>query len=369
MQTPAYNYKPTLHDSVEALEESICHHARYSLAKAWQSLSKRDLFVAVALAVRDRMVDRMFETAARYRKADAKRLYYLSMEFLIGRLLGTNLQNLGLLEVCQETLLRMGVDLEELRESESDPALGNGGLGRLAACFLDSLATLGMPGYGYGINYDYGLFRQEIDNGYQKERPDLWRTYGTAWEIERPDEACIIPVYGSIDHSQGVPRWVDWRVVVGIPADIPIVGYGGTTVNYLRLFSARSSDEFDMQIFYQGDYLRAVEQKIASEIISKVLYPSDAVQAGRELRLVQEYFLVVASSSSPPDLPSHWALAHIGPDPVFVQISNPSDMEIHKRFRHNIRPVPIMALIMIMVRAVQPPVQKLEPTPAATESP
>jgi starch phosphorylase len=295
MQTPAYVHNPALHDSVEALEESICHHVRYSLAKAWQNLSKRDLFVAVALAVRDRMVDRMFETAARYRKADAKRLYYLSMEFLIGRLLGTNLQNLGLLEVCQETLLRMGVDLEELRESESDPALGNGGLGRLAACFLDSLATLGMPGYGYGINYDYGLFRQEIDNGYQKERPDLWRTYGTAWEIERPDEACIIPVYGSIDHSQGVPRWVDWRVVVGIPADIPIVGYGGKTVNYLRLFSARSSDEFDMQIFYQGDYLRAVEQKIASEIISKVLYPSDAVQAGRELRLVQEYFLVACA--------------------------------------------------------------------------
>src|SRR5215510_12910077 len=157
MQTPPYVYNPTLHDSVEALEESICHHVRYSLAKAWQSLSKHDLFVAVALAVRDRM----FETAARYRKADAKRLYYLSMEFLIGRLLGTNLQNLGLLEVCQEALLRMGVDLEELRESENDPALGNGGLGRLAACFLDSLATLGMPGYGYGINYDYGLFRQE----------------------------------------------------------------------------------------------------------------------------------------------------------------------------------------------------------------
>ena len=113
-----------------------------------------------------------------------------------------------------------------MRESESDPALGNGGLGRLAACFLDSLATLGMPGYGYGINYDYGLFRQEIDNGYQKERPDLWRTYGTAWEIERPDEACVIPVYGGIDHSQGVTRWVDWRVVIGVPADIPIVGYG-----------------------------------------------------------------------------------------------------------------------------------------------
>src|ERR687888_2642136 len=201
MQTPEHAPNSTLHDTVDALEESICHHVRYSLAKAWQSLSKRDLFVAVALAVRDRMVDKMFETAARYRKADAKRLYYLSMEFLIGRLLGTNLQNLGLLEVCQEALLRMGVDLEELRESESDPALGNGGLGRLAACFLDSLATLGMPGYGYGINYEYGLFKQQIESGYQKEQPDNWLAHGTPWEIERPDEACLIPVYGRIEQT------------------------------------------------------------------------------------------------------------------------------------------------------------------------
>src|SRR5262245_15282882 len=292
---PSYGPVPPVTATVAALEEAIWYHVRYSLGKAWQSLSRRDLFVAVALAVRDRMVDKMFETTARYHQADAKHLYYVSMEFLIGRLLGTNLQNLGLLDVCQEALLRMGVDLEELREEESDPALGNGGLGRLAACFLDSLATLGLPCYGYGINYDYGLIRQEIENGYQKEKPDLWRTHGIAWQIERSDEACIVPVYGHIDHSQGTPRWVDWRVVVGVPADIPIVGYGGRTVNYLRLFSARSSDEFDMQIFQQGDYLRAVEQKIASEIISKVLYPSDAVNAGRELRLIQEYFLVACT--------------------------------------------------------------------------
>src|SRR4249920_2474785 len=208
MQTPDYIHNHTLYDTVDAFEEAICRHVRYSLAKAWPSLSKRDLFVAVALAVRDRMVDKMFETAARYRKADAKRLYYLSMEFLIGRLLGTNMQNLGLLEVCQEALLRMGVDLEELHEGESDPALGNGGLGRLAACFLDSLATLGMPGYGYGINYDYGLFKQEMENGYQKEKPDLWRTHGMVWQIERPDEACMVPVYGRIDYSRGELCWV-----------------------------------------------------------------------------------------------------------------------------------------------------------------
>lgn len=326
MQSPTHLLYPARSEStdpVDAFEAAICHHVRYSLGKAWQSLSTRDLFVAVALAVRDRMVDVMFETAARYRKANAKRLYYLSMEFLIGRLLGTNLLNLGLLDICHDALLRMGVDLEELRENEGDPALGNGGLGRLAACFLDSLATLGMPGYGYGINYDYGLFKQEIDNGYQKEYPDHWRTHGSAWQIERPDEACLVPLYGHLDCTQGKPRWVGWRVVVGIPADIPVVGYGGATVNYLRLFSARSSDEFDMQIFHQGDYLRAVEQKIASEMISRVLYPSDAVEAGRELRLVQEYFLVACSLQ---DIFRRYLKSHVTfdalPDQIAVQLND-----------------------------------------------
>src|SRR6266568_7049362 len=290
MQTPAYVHNPTLQDSVDALEEAICHHVRYSLAKAWQSLSKGDLFVAVALAVRDRMVDKMFETAARYRKADAKRLYYLSMEFLIGRLLGTNMQNLGLLEVCQEALLRMGVDLEELRESESDPALGNGGLGRLAACFLDSLASLGMPGYGYGINYEFGLFKQEIRGGRQYESPDQWFANESPWMIERASDLCLVPVYGRVEQGMDRfgnpnPMWLDWRLIVGVPYDLPIVGRGGQTVNYLRLFSARSSSEFDMTIFNTGDYVRAVQEKISSENISKVLYPSDAAPSGRELRL------------------------------------------------------------------------------------
>ena len=187
-----------------------------------------------------------------------------------------------------------------VEESERDAALGNGGLGRLAACFLDSLATLDMPGYGYGIHYEYGLFQQEISNGYQQERPDNWRAYGTPWEIERSDEACLVPVYGRIEHAldrdgQYNPMWMDWKILVGVPHDLPIVGYGGRTVNYLRLYSARSSAEFDMRIFNTGDYIKAVEQKIASETITKVLYPSDAVEAGQELRLVQEYFLVACA--------------------------------------------------------------------------
>ena len=256
--------------------------------------------MAIALTVRDWMVDRMLATEERCQKVQAKRLYYLSMEYLIGRSLSNNLANLGLLEPCRETLLEMGVDLEEVRESETDAALGNGGLGRLAACFLDSLATLDMPGYGYGINYEYGLFKQEIDAGYQREKPDNWLAHGTPWQIERPDEACLIPVYGRLEQipdqaGRMTSQWVDAQILIGIPYDMPIVGYGGRTANVLRLYSARSSHEFDMQIFNQGDYLKAVELKIGTEIISKVLYPSDSVRAGRELRLVQEYFLVACA--------------------------------------------------------------------------
>jgi glycogen phosphorylase len=282
------------------LQESINYHIRYSLGKERHNLLPRDMFQAVALAVRDRLMDKMLKTEQRYERADAKRLYYLSIEFLMGRSLGNNLHNLGIYDFCREMLLEMGIDLDEVEESEDDAALGNGGLGRLAACFLDSLATLGMPGYGVGINYEYGLFKQELDDGYQREKPDNWLAYGTPWEIERPDEARIIPVYGRIEHSvdrngQYNPMWLDWRVLIGVPYDMPIVGYRGETVNFLRLYVARSSHDFDIQIFNTGDYFRAVEQKMASETISKVLYPPDSREAGQELRLLQEYFLVACA--------------------------------------------------------------------------
>lgn len=289
---------PVAHTS--DLEESIQRHARYSLGKAWRELSLRDRFAAVALTVRDRMLDLHLETEDRYRRQDAKRLYYLSIEFLIGQSLGNNLRNLGMRESCQKALCNLGVDLEQLEESEPDAALGNGGLGRLAACFLDSLATLGMPGYGYGINYEYGLFKQEIDDGYQREKPDNWLAQSTPWQIARPDESCQIPVYGRVEHSVDRlggynPMWMDWTLLIGTPYDMLIPGYGGRTVNFLRLYAARSSHDFDMAIFNDGDYFKAVRQKMESETISKVLYPSDAVVAGQELRLVQEYFLVACA--------------------------------------------------------------------------
>ena len=288
-------------NEVSDFQKSIRYHLKYSLGRNWEKASGHDLFMAIALATRELMIDKMMETEERYQKADTKRLYYLSMEFLMGRSLGNNLCNLGIFDLCKEAAEKMGIDFEEVLErGEYDAALGNGGLGRLAACFLDSLATLGMPGYGYGINYEFGLFKQEIENGYQKEKPDHWLREKTPWQIERADEACIIPVYGRIGQGQGRNRsykvmWTDWKTLIGVPYDMPVVGYGGKTVNFLRLYSAKSSDEFDIQIFNRGDYFKAVEQKISSEIVSKVLYPSDSVEAGRELRLIQEYFLVACA--------------------------------------------------------------------------
>ncbi|HUO04256.1 MAG TPA: glycogen/starch/alpha-glucan phosphorylase [Candidatus Binataceae bacterium] len=280
--------------------ELIEHHIRFSLAKRRINLSRHDWYRATALVVRDMLVEKMLGTRARFDRAGAKRLYYLSLEFLIGRSLENNLINLGIHDVCRDFLAENGVDLSLLFDEEPDAALGNGGLGRLAACFLDSLATLGMPGYAYGINYEYGLFRQEIRDGYQVERPDNWQRERSPWLIARPEESCLIPVYGRIEHSgtgggEYLPRWVDWRVMVGVPSDLPIAGFGGHTVNHVRLYSAGASSEFDMQIFNSGDYMKAVEQKMVSETVSKVLYPSDSVQAGRELRLLQEYFFVACA--------------------------------------------------------------------------
>jgi len=284
----------------DEVRSTIRYHAKYSVGKSWEELSDKEKFKAVALAVREYLIDAMKETENRYSRNNSKRVYYLSMEFLMGRALGNNLINLELYDLFKEASEDLGLELEEVASNESDAALGNGGLGRLAACFLDSLATLNLPGFGYGINYEYGLFRQKIHNGYQKEYPDHWMQDGTPWEIARPDELCAIPVFGHVEHSEDTngnynPMWMGWELLIGMPYDMPIAGFGGDTVNYLRLYSARSSDDFNMTIFNGGDYIKAVEQKIISETVSKVLYPSDAIDSGKELRLIQEYFLVACS--------------------------------------------------------------------------
>ena len=280
--------------------DQIDYHLSFTLGKRPTEASPKDYFQAVAWALRPYILKNLWRTEDRYNENSAKRMYYLSLEFLIGRCLRSNLWNLGLLETCREWLAARDVSISDVLEAEPDPALGNGGLGRLAACFLDSLASLNMPGYGYGINYEFGLFKQEIRNGYQFEVPDQWFPQSSPWMVEHTNQACLIPVYGRIESSadrsgEYNPMWMDWRLIVGIPYDMPIVGQDGKTVNFLRLYSARSSKEFDMSIFNSGDYVRAMEQKISSENISKVLYPSDSVPSGRELRLLQEYFLVACA--------------------------------------------------------------------------
>lgn len=281
------------------MREGIESFLRSAKGRLWSDASTRERLHALAAAVRRPALDAMRESESRYRQQDAKRVYYLSMEFLMGRALGNNLTNLGIYDEAKSVVSELGADLEEIECTEPDAALGNGGLGRLAACFLDSLATLDLPGFGYGINYEYGMFRQSFINGYQHEKPDHWIDGGSPWLIDRPDDMVVIPVYGTIDQTSegGVysPKWVDFKIILGLPHDMPIVGYGGRTVNVLRLFSARASDEFDIGIFNSGDYIRAVHEKITGESISKVLYPSDVVAAGKELRLLQEYFLVACS--------------------------------------------------------------------------
>ena len=282
----------------DAIAASVKRHVRSLMGKRWSDATPRDLFVALAFASREMLIERWFETQDRVRQANAKRVYYLSVEFLIGRSLQSSLQNLGVLDEVERAFRRLGVDWEGVVESEPDAALGNGGLGRLAACFLDSLATQDMPGFGYGINYDYGLFRQAIEHGQQREYPEGWQRPGAAWLIERPELACMVPAYGRAEHrpKDGESAdWRDFRVIIGVPHDLPVVGLGGHTVNHLRLYSARSTDEFDIDIFNRGDYLRAFERKLGIERISKVLYPSDSSEQGRELRLLQEYFFVACA--------------------------------------------------------------------------
>ena len=287
-------------DVAAAMLEAIEFHTRYTICKSPEDATVRDQYTALSLAVRQLLTDRMRESSQRVTETKAKKAYYVSMEYLIGRSLENNLINLGWLDMCRDILQKQGVCLDNLVESEPDAGLGNGGLGRLAACFIDSMASLDLPGYGYGINYEYGLFRQQIKGGWQHETPDNWLTYGTPWQLERADESVLVPLFGHVEQAtnekgEHVPMWVGWKAIIGVPHDMPIVGYGGKTVNRLRLYSARGSQEFDVDVFNDGDYTRAVEEKIRAETVSKVLYPSDAVAEGRELRLIQEYFLVACT--------------------------------------------------------------------------
>jgi starch phosphorylase len=282
-----------------ALLHSFTNHLLYSLAKDQYTATARDRFMALALTARDRLIERWISTQQRYYKKDAKRVYYLSAEFLMGRALANNLINLGLSEVARDATRMMNLDITDLLEQEIDAGLGNGGLGRLAACFLDSMATLYIPGYGYGIRYEFGMFDQEIKDGWQVEKPDEWLRLGNPWELPRPEYGVPVRFGGHVEeyHDDGhfKVRWTDGEQVIGMPYDTPIAGYGCNTVNTLRLWRARASTDFDLRYFNEGDYEKAVLDKNRSETISKVLYPSDLKMFGKELRLKQQYFFVACS--------------------------------------------------------------------------
>lgn len=287
-------------DVVEEMKTSILRHLRLTLARHLSNTTGLELWTAVSHAVRDHIVDRFIETQRVHNEADTRRTYYLSLEYLMGRLLNVNLLNSGLRDAARKALGELGRDLDDLCEEEHDMGLGNGGLGRLAACYLDSMATLQLPAVGYGIRYQFGLFRQDFEDGRQVEHPDDWLKFGNPWEIPRPQYAQSVRLYGRVEHGfdnlgNYSPQWVDTKTIEGIPYDVLIVGYGARTVNFLRLWESKASQELDLRTFNQGGYVEAVREKAVGETISKVLYPNDETESGKELRLVQQYFFVSCS--------------------------------------------------------------------------
>ncbi len=284
----------------ESIRDGLLSYMVQHVGKDPAFASPRDWFYAVAYLVRGVLSDRYIRTGRTLYDKDAKRVYYLSMEYLIGRSLTKQLLDLGLYDRMRKTLKDFGCDYDEIQETEFDAALGNGGLGRLAACFLDSLATHGYPGLGYGIRYEYGIFTQRIKDGQQEEHPENWLRYGNPWEFKRPNVIYPVRFHGKIvcfknADGEEVCQWVDTNEVMAMAFDVPFSGFGSKTVTNLRLWSARSSRDFDLTYFNEGDYIKAVEDKTASENLSKVLYPNDQTATGQELRLKQEYFFVSAT--------------------------------------------------------------------------
>ena len=285
----------------DALHRAFVDHIVFSRGHTMEGATALDRYTALALVIRDRLMQRWMATEQAYEKHEAKRVFYLSAEFLLGRAMRGNLQALGVEKVYREVLSELGIDLNVLLAQEPEPGLGNGGLGRLAACFLESLASLAYPALGYGIRYEFGIFEQVIRDGEQVERADEWLRFGNPWEIARPEHAVEVAFGGETQvlpsGSDGGFRvvWTPRDKVIGVPHDVPVAGYRNGTVNALRLWAAKSSREFDFALFNMGDYVRAVEGKNATEVISKVLYPNDNFEAGRELRLRQEYFFVACS--------------------------------------------------------------------------
>lgn len=284
----------------KSIKDAIVRHLHCSLGTDENKANNHAWYKATCATVQESVLEQLTKTQKSHYLNDTRAVHYFSAEFLMGRLMSNNLHNLGLFEQTDQALKELGVNLTDIMEEEPDMALGNGGLGRLAACFIDSLATLDMPAIGYGLHYEHGLFRQEIKNGAQIERPDSWRDYGNPWEICRPESIQEISLFGYVETKYGEngriqKEWHPGVIVKGLPWDIPVVGYGGKTVNVLRLWQSQASDHFNWDVFNAGGYVDAQKENVQAETISKVLYPNDETEAGKELRLIQQYFFSACS--------------------------------------------------------------------------
>ena len=286
--------KKTIHSTrqefdIDSLTLGFAEHLRMTLGDDQHSATMHDKYMALAYTIRDKIINQWIETQQTHYEKDSKRVYYLSLEFLMGRAMGNNIMNMKMEENIKKMLESLGYSLEDLREEEVDAGLGNGGLGRLAACFLDSLATLEIPAFGYGIRYNYGIFNQKIENGYQIEFPDDWLRNGNPWEFERPNYEVIVNFGGTVkelvQNGKTTCHWINTDKIVGVPYDTPIVGYGGKTINTLRLWSSKAANEFIFGEFDRGDYFQSVKEKVIAENITQVLYPNDKLYLGKELRL------------------------------------------------------------------------------------
>ncbi len=312
----------------ESIKNDFVNHMEFSLGKDEYAATVQDCYSSIAMTTRDHLIEKWLKTQQTYYNENAKRVYYLSLEFLIGRTLGNSLINLGLYNDADKAMHELGYELEELREKEWDAGLGNGGLGRLAACFLDSLATLELPAVGYGIRYEYGIFFQSIRDGYQIETPDNWLRLGNIWEFPRAEFIYVVNFYGRVEqytdsNGKHKSRWVDAEEIIAMGYDTPIPGYKNNTVNNMRLWSAKASREFDLNYFNDGDYIKAVSAKSVSENITKVLYPNDNIFEGKELRLRQEFFFVSATVQ---DIVRRFKKTHSDfkefPDQVAIQLND-----------------------------------------------
>ena len=339
VQTPDFQFDHPDRD-VAALKRALANKLIYAVGKDPVAARPEDWLHAAQLTVRDQLVERWMATTRAQYEQDVKRVYYLSMEFLIGRTFTNALLAIDSQETLRQALADFGVRMEDIGNLEPDAALGNGGLGRLAACFLDSMATLGVPGFGYGIRYEYGMFRQTIVDGEQVEVPDYWLTHGYPWEFQRPEVTYRVRYGGRVESrtEYGAAQWVDTQDVLAMAYDTIIPGYGTQATNTLRLWSARATEEIDLGEFNRGSYRSAVDRKNQSENVSRVLYPDDSTESGRELRLHQEFFFCSASMQ---DLLHRYLRTHTGFDQLSDKIS------IHLNDTHPVLAVPELMRLLL----------------------